>query len=411
MRGKVRSMSEENEIKVYVCEYPDRKNFVMMYVDPITGRRKSKSAKTSNKKDADKLAAQWESALREGRYASPNKTTWAEFRKRYESEVLTGLAAGTMVRCDTIFGKVERLLSPKRAHDITAARLSWLAAELRKDRTEGETTVFGLSESTIKSYFAHLKAALRWGERVGIIVKAPMFPKLHRIAAGESAKGRAINGEEFDRMIAAVPKIVGDERAAEWQRLFRGLWLSGFRVGESMALSWDEGAGIVVDIAGRNPVAHITAAAQKSHRTETIPLAPEFGAMLEAVPADLRSGFVFSPMMSNGKRAAVKAVIRVVAEAGRRANVKTWTSGKSGKTKCASAHDLRRSFGTRWSSRIMPAVLQTMMRHASIQTTLTFYVTRNAVTAGDVIREAFERTQQVNSSLNTVAKESQNYGT
>jgi len=394
-------MSEDHEIKVHVVEYPDRKSLVLRYRDPTTRRHVTKSAGTDNRKAAEKAAAVWESALRDGRYASPSKTTWKDFRTKYESEVASGLAKRTLQQCDIVFDMVERLLNPQRLRDITAERMSWLAAELRRDKQEGETIKPGLSESSIKSYFAHLKAALRWAEGVGLVVKAPAFPKLQRATSGDSAKGRAIHGEEFDRMIEATKKVVGEERAPEWQRLLRGLWLSGFRAGESMALSWDEGAGITVDVTGRNPVAHIAGASQKSHRTETIPLAPEFGELLLAVPSDRRQGFVFSPIGEKGQRASVELVIRTISDIGRKANVKTWTNAKSGGTKCASAHDLRRSFGTRWSGRVMPAVLQTMMRHASIQTTMRFYVTRNAVTAGDIIREAFEKSSAGNNLGNT----------
>lgn len=42
--------------------------------------------------------------------------------------------------------------------------------------------------------------------------------------------------------------------------------------------------------------------------------------------------------------------------------------------KYASAHDLRRAFGTRWAGRVQPATLRELMRHASIETTLKFYV-------------------------------------
>ncbi len=42
--------------------------------------------------------------------------------------------------------------------------------------------------------------------------------------------------------------------------------------------------------------------------------------------------------------------------------------------KTASAHDLRRTFGTRWAKRVMPAVLRKLMRHASIETTMGYYV-------------------------------------
>jgi len=47
--------------------------------------------------------------------------------------------------------------------------------------------------------------------------------------------------------------------------------------------------------------------------------------------------------------------------------------------KYASAHDLRRSFGTRWAKRVMPAILRTLMRHGSIQTTMAYYVGFDAV--------------------------------
>jgi len=48
------------------------------------------------------------------------------------------------------------------------------------------------------------------------------------------------------------------------------------------------------------------------------------------------------------------------------------------KDKFASAHDLRRSFGSRWSLRVLPAILQQMMRHESITTTMDYYVGREA---------------------------------
>lgn len=61
----------------------------------------------------------------------------------------------------------------------------------------------------------------------------------------------------------------------------------------------------------------------------------------------------------------------------------------------ASAHDLRRSFSERWSVRVMPQVLKDLMRHESIETTLRYYVGRNAQTITDaawVAREAKKST-------------------
>ena len=54
--------------------------------------------------------------------------------------------------------------------------------------------------------------------------------------------------------------------------------------------------------------------------------------------------------------------------------------------KYASCHDFRRSFGERWSTRVMPATLQQMMRHADISTTMRFYVGRNGQKAAAEIQ-------------------------
>ena len=75
---------------------------------------------------------------------------------------------------------------------------------------------------------------------------------------------------------------------------------------------------------------------------------------------------------------------RTVAAFGKAAGVKVATDA-AGKVKWASAHDLRRSFGERWSSRVMPQVLMELMRHESIETTMRYYVGRNAQRTADVL--------------------------
>ncbi len=40
----------------------------------------------------------------------------------------------------------------------------------------------------------------------------------------------------------------------------------------------------------------------------------------------------------------------------------------------AGAHDLRRAFCSHWARKVMPAILQKLVRHAHISTTMSFYV-------------------------------------
>jgi putative heme degradation protein len=50
-----------------------------------------------------------------------------------------------------------------------------------------------------------------------------------------------------------------------------------------------------------------------------------------------------------------------------------------------------RALGQRWASRIMPAQLKELMRHASMETTLRYYVGTNAERTADACWEAYER--------------------
>lgn len=77
---------------------------------------------------------------------------------------------------------------------------------------------------------------------------------------------------------------------------------------------------------------------------------------------------------------------KVVSKIGARAKV------RADAKKTASAHDLGRSFGERWASRLMPAELMELMRHESIETTLAYYVGRNAERRAAILREEHEKT-------------------
>jgi integrase len=70
-------------------------------------------------------------------------------------------------------------------------------------------------------------------------------------------------------------------------------------------------------------------------------------------------------------------------------------------TKHATAHDLRRAFGFRWALRVLPPVLMELMRHESIQTTMQFYVGRNAAIAA---REAWRAGEDAKSAVQSEAQ-------
>jgi integrase len=79
------------------------------------------------------------------------------------------------------------------------------------------------------------------------------------------------------------------------------------------------------------------------------------------------------------------AVGKYVKAIGTKAGVITEQREKNGKlvNVFATAHDLRRAFGFRWSRCVMPAVLRELMRHESLETTMRYYVGVNAEATAD----------------------------
>lgn len=373
-----------DEIKVTVVQFGDRPTLQMQYRDPYTRRKVTRSAKTSNRRDAERSAAKWEAELREGRYHAPSRITWEAFRERYEAEVLPGLAKTTDEKVSTVFNSIEKHISPYLLRDMTAERISVYQAKLRED---------GRSETTIKGHTAHLMAALKWAVRIGFLPHAPKVDIPKRAKASKLMKGRPITAEEFDRLLAKVPAVVGDDVAESWQHYLEGLWLSGLRLGESLNLWWDGTEGVRVDMSGRRPMLLIPAEHEKGHRDRVLPIAPEFAEFLAKTPEAERTGRVLRPGAKRikGRHLSAIRVGRLVCDIGIKAGVKVNTDARTGKVKYASAHDLRRSFGQRWAARVMPQILMELMRHESIETTMRYYVGRNAHTTADALWAAHEQ--------------------
>jgi integrase len=391
----------------------------MQYTDPATGKKKTRSAGTAVRRDAERAAAKWETELREGRFAHADKTSWPDFRDRYEREVLSGLADATFEKASVVFNAVERILSPAKVRNVTTERISHFQSQLREA---------GKSESTIAGMLAYVRAALKWAHAMGMIPALPKIERPKRAKGGKVMKGRPITGEEFDRMLDKVEAglLALTEKAAErdrkrlrpskrplsanmreslrlgrldsiqaavpaWQRYLRGLWLSGLRLEESTELYWDRDDKLCVVLSGRRPMLRIPAELEKGNKDRLLPMAPEFAEFLQATPEAERTGRVFVlPGRLPGTTVSAYRIGETVCAIGRAAGIKVNTDPKTGKVKYASAHDLRRSFGERWAARVMPQVLMELMRHESIDTTMKFYVGRNAEKTADALWAAHE---------------------
>jgi len=391
-----------NEITVKVTSDTGRKFLQMYYDDPTTGKRHKRSTRTTKQRDADRAAAKWEAELREDRYKPEGNITWQSFRERCEDEKLAALSRASQNATTTAFNHFERIISPKYLRVVTSAIVSRFQAELRRE---------GMPDTSIACHLRNLRAALNWAEDVGLIAKAPKFTmpggRRGKKTKQRMMRGRPITLEEFERMLGKVEaglilyekskrrrepanrsfqqseldrrRRKQAERAAaaapSWLYLLRGLWLSGLRLGEAVILSWDQDAPFCVDLSGRFPRFRIYGEAQKSGEDEFLPMTPDFAEFLAQTPEDQRHGYVFNVQKQMGgiHRDAEK-ISPIISAIGRAAGVVV----NKDQGKYASAHDLRRAFGTRWAPKVKPATLQRLMRHKSIETTLKYYVAQDA---------------------------------
>ena len=407
-------------IHVGIISRPDCVNLTMRYQDAVTGKWTSTNRYTdprtgevtmtgNDRKFATKLAILWERDLNSGLDQGHNATTWQQFRERYEDEVVPGLAERTGDKITTVFRTVERIL-PRvrdgRLSDLTPEALSRFQAVLR----DGQR-----SENTIAGYLAHLRAALTWACEQGMIFAAPKIRKPQRAkkgGSGHKGKGRAISGEEFDRMLSSVPAAlsqwnhrrreaarktarnkglkehqtqtdsipveVNPDAIASWVHYLTGLWLSGLRLRESLEVFWNRDDRLSIETGGKRLMLRIPAELEKGHRDRLLPVTPDFGAFLSLTEEPDRHGPIFFPTMPSGHRANAERAGHLISLVGELARVVVHTDARSGKTKFASAHDLRRSFGNRWARRVTTPVLMKLMRHESIQTTMAYYVDLDA---------------------------------
>jgi integrase len=147
-------------------------------------------------------------------------------------------------------------------------------------------------------------------------------------------------------------------------------------------------------------------ARQKNDTQESIPLVPAFDALLQSVPLDDRTGYVFQPRSLEGlmnrpestKRLTAEWCGRIVSLIGKAANIVVHPGdAKTNRpTKFASAHDLRRSCAERMVDAGVPErIIQRIMRHANFETTRKYY------SGGTVQREAailYEKTAKDDST-------------
>jgi integrase len=351
----------DKRINVWVQHFKDRSHLVLQWIDPETGRRKSKSARTADPEEAEDRRVDLEADLNAGRYAEASRMTWKGFRDLFEDQYAAGLREGTQKVYRNVFNLFERLCHPQRLRSITEQTVSAFAAALRKERGIGGGT---MQASSIRTRLQFLHTALQWAVDQGLLPRCPRFPSVKV----PKKKPQPVAAEAFERLAAKAP----DDNMRVF--LMAG-WLAGLRLGEALELEWEETQEAPYLDFGRQRIV-LPAEFVKAAEDQWLPLDPQLAEALRALPRHGRKVFRFISRETKGPLSRAALSCRIVALA-RKAGVKL------------TMKSLRRGFGCRYAGKVPAQVLQKLMRHSNIAITMDYYANVDAAVEEAVLGSQF----------------------
>ncbi len=337
-------------IKVFVRQRNHTKYWLAWWRDE-SGVERQKSTRQTKRREAERFAARLERELNLGFDA--RQITLAELRLNFEDQRFPFLREKSAQVYGNVFNQLESFFGADREiRQLNSQSIAKWQAKLK---------AAGRSDFTIASYLRTVKVLLNWAVDTDVLEKCPKI-SMPRTAKRGLARGRALTVPEVARALRCCHDVFPNEDVQNWQYIVRGLLYSGLRIGEALELSHDRGP--VRYIAGHRPVIKFLAEGQKANRDEIAPVTPHFAKL---VAKGTGTGKVFMPT-HHGDRVDVFGLSKRISKLFAVANIEVEDD------KTATAHDLRRTFGLFWSTRLKPIQLKTLMRHSTIETTLKYYV-------------------------------------
>jgi integrase len=305
----------------------DKNGYVLKFYCPILGRRIRKNCGTRDRREARRIQRECRDRLLDGKYmasggvitaaheqkiavsvlspsavGNPDERTWEESAEHYRSQHKRRVRRKANEDSDSRLDIAQRIFEARRKEQglppgVTLRECTTLEAleYLQDQLLDGAESHYDRrSPNTVNSMLAAIMAFVRycydhqWIDRV---------PPLRKLDVDEVMRGRPITGEEFERMLETVPKVVGDGPAEEWRFDLKILWESGFRIADLLDFSWDDITRIHPvwpRRQGQHPTLVIPST-QKNGKNEEVPMLPGLQTLLGAVPQDRRTGFVANP--------------------------------------------------------------------------------------------------------------------
>ena len=355
-RAVRQALDMEVQMKAWVSER--RGVWVVGWYEGKRRRQKACGEGSAGKALAQKFQRQIDAELVLGQTALSSNKTWAQFRQEYEDRILSGTSPDHIRQARMAYGNFERIINPGKLDQITTATLDLFTSKRRQDKHRGRRRGAAISPATVNADLRQIKAALKVAVEWGYLKSMPKF----RMERELTKLPRFVTVEHFDLIYAAcekayLPDVRGIDPPAWWRGLLTFLYLTGWRIGETLAMKR-------ADVDLKVGAARIAAEDTKGRREERIELHPHLIAHLEQLGGFWDHQFHWPLDVST-----LRTHRQMICQA---AGVPAYTF-----------HDFRRAFGTVNAPHLPPRVLQHLMRHRSGQTTQKFY--QNPTGMGDVM--------------------------
>jgi integrase len=265
-----------------------------------------------------------------------------------------------------VLDNFEAISRPKTVRSIDERMLWQFPTGMRKKRGRGGETV---APYTIKVQLAYLRIALKWAVDNKMLGQVPVLPEVKV----PKKLPKPVSQESFDRLLAQA----GDDTQMRAYLLCG--WLGGMRLGEAIELEREPSDGFPWVDWGRNRI-WFPAEFVKGTADQWVPLDPQLRAALEALPVNGAKFFRFN--RKDGKPISFTTVSWRIAKLARQAGVKL------------TMKTLRKGFGCYYAGEVPAQVLQKLMRHANISTTMDFYANVDEAVEDAVVNRSARNTSR-----------------
>jgi integrase len=341
-------------IRVYAIKRADRRNYLLSYHDPLTGKKIQLSAKTTRRREAEQKAIELENRLNHRDSPDDGSVDLPSIYMIYYSAMKKELAPKSLNKIATAVMHVNRLLPGVQSiKDYGRLNLNELKQKLLDEKRP---------VATVKSIMGSLRILLNWSFSQGYMQDKPIFPVI-KTPAGFRGKTDPVTEEFYLELL----NHFRDHAELVW--IFQGLWNSDLRLQDVFQLTWHDSPVCVLwfdDI----PLIKFAANTDKHKLEKYHPISPELVKLLRERRQN--SGKVF-PL--TGERGEIQHA-DTLGDAIRHACRTVW-GDRPGRP--PTAHSFRRAYGDRWAMRVNPTVLTKLMRHADISTTLGYYAKMEAL--------------------------------